>query len=828
MSLLDCISNAEKEGPANGGLTKEQAKKARELFAEFKTKNETDMKMSPADADAKAGQDTFDVLEYEAFQKKRRMILQRATLTRALKNLESYKGPNKGEAMIAFLERDGKGLSPYSNVTGRQAVVRGMAHALMSDVINTLRKTQVTGRTTRKAKAKSEAMVREVFGENTGDQAARELAQAWEKAAEFLRLSFNKAGGDIPKRQGGYMPQVHDNAAIRKAGLDTWKSFIRPLLDEENMVSFKTGKPMSATEFDKVLDEVWETIATEGFSKIKQTSVGGQGKSLARRRQDHRFLKFKDADSFMKYNAEFGSGDVFTTMMNHIDGMSRDVALLEILGPNPNSTIRFLRTQVTKQAKEIDAKNNNSKASSKLQGAFDKFDDMFDYISGKAHTPSNEAVARTFAGLGNLLTAAYLGSTSILAIATDPNFTRIAKRMAGMPVWKSSMKKSFAMMTANKTTKQQAIRMGLIAENWSAVAYGQARYAGEIMGGRVSEAIAATAMNLSLLSPFTQAGRWAFGMEFMGFIADNAAKPYSALNQPFKETLERFGISEADWGKMASFEQYDFKGSKFLRPDEMMETDRELAFKTLEMIQGMTNLAVPVASVRARSTLVGNTRAGTLAGELVRSFAMFKNFPVTFYQNNMMAAIYQKGTGRKLAIASDLFITSSAMAALSIQMREFTKGRDTLPMDTPQFWGSAILTGGGFGIFGDFLFAGVNRFGKGLTETAAGPRTSFLNDLRNLTLGNVAQLISGEDTNFARETVDFFGRNLPGASTWYLRLAIERGIMDQLRLVTDPKAYKRFRQLERGRIRDYDQEYWWRPGQLLPDRAPNVLGVTGR
>lgn len=828
MSLLDCIANAEAEGPANGGLTKEQAKKARDLFIDFKVNNEANMKMGPADADAKAGKDTFDVLEYEAFQSKRRMILQRATLTRALKNLEAYKGANKGEAMVAFLERDGKGLSPYSNVAGRQAVVRGMAHSLMSDVFSQLRKTQVTGRTTRKARAKSNTMLREVFGENTGDQAAKDLALAWERAAEFLRLSFNKAGGDIPKRQGGYMPQVHDNGAIRKAGAKTWKDFIRPLLDQENMASFKTGKPMTILEFEDALDEVWETIATEGFSKIKQTSVGGQGKSLARRRQDHRFLLFKDADSFSKYNDEFGSGDVFTTMMNHIDGMSRDVALLEILGPNPNSTINYLKTQVTKQAKEVDAKNNNSKAGSKLQGSFDRFDDMFDYISGKAHTPSNEGVARTFAGLGNLLTAAYLGSTSILAIATDPNFTRIAKRMSGMPIWKSSMKKSFAMMTANKTTKQQAIRMGLIAENWSGVAYGQARYAGEIMGGRVSEAISTTAMNLSLLSPFTQAGRWSFGMEFMGFIADNAAKPYSALNQPFKDTLERFGISEADWGKMASFEQYDFKGAKFLRPDEMMEADRDLAFKTLEMIQGMTNLAVPVSSVRARSTLVGNTRAGTMSGELVRSFAMFKNFPVTFYQNNMMAAIYQKGTGRKLAIASDLFISTSAMAALSIQMREFTKGRDPLPMDTAEFWGSAILTGGGFGILGDFLFAGVNRFGGGLVETAAGPRTGFLNSLRDLTLGNVQQVIKGKDTNFARESIDFFGRNLPGASTWYLRLAIERGIMDQLRLVSDPKAYKRFRQLERGRIRDYDQEYWWRPGQVLPDRPPNVLSVTGR
>ena len=62
MSLLDCINNAEKEGPDNGGLTKEQAARARELFKEFKENNAKDMRMGPDEADAKAGKDTFDVL----------------------------------------------------------------------------------------------------------------------------------------------------------------------------------------------------------------------------------------------------------------------------------------------------------------------------------------------------------------------------------------------------------------------------------------------------------------------------------------------------------------------------------------------------------------------------------------------------------------------------------------------------------------------------------------------------------------------------------------------------------------------------------------------
>jgi len=823
MNFLDCIDNAQKDGQ----LSKEQADKARQMFIEFQVHNEANLQMPKIQAEAKASQDTFDVIKYEASERKRRMILQRAVQRRALNDIASYKGTNKGEALIALLERDGTGKSPYSNVAGRQAALRGMAHGMMDNILSDLRKTKVLGRTTRTARAKSTSMVREIFGENTGDQAAKELAQAWQKASEFLRLSFNKAGGDIPKRKDWGMPQVHDNTAIRKAGREKWKQYIRPLLDAENMTSFRTGKSMTVLEFEDMLDEVWETIATDGFSKVSETSTAGQGKSLARRRQDHRFLKFKDADSWLKYQEEFGGGDVFSMMMSHIDTMSRDAALLEILGPNPNSTIKFLKTQVTKQAKEIDAQRGNDKMSKKLTKTFFTFDNMFDYITGASHAPVHEGVARTFAGLGNMLTSAYLGSTSILAVMTDPNFTRIAKRMAGMPLFKSSMTKSLGMMTSRKVTKQQAIRLGLIAENWSSVAYGQARYAGDVMGGRVSEAISNAAMNISLLSPFTQAGRWAFGMEFMGFIADNAKKSWSELPQEFQSTMTRYGITRDAWSKLADVEPYQYKGATFLRPDDVMELDRDLAFKMLEMVQGMTNLAVPTASVRSRTALVSNTRAGTLTGEIARSFAMFKNFPVTFYQNNIKAAIFQNNKKRMASIGADLLITSTAMAALAIQLREITKGRDPLSMDTPEFWGNAILTGGGLGIFGDFLFANVNRFGGGLAETTSGPRVSFLNSLRNLTIGNVYQFIQGEDTNIGRESIMFFGRNMPGASTWYLRLAIERTIMDQLLLATDPKAHRRFRTLERNRIRDYDQEYWWRPGQVTPDRPPNIMGVTG-
>jgi hypothetical protein len=41
-------------------------------------------------------------------------------------------------------------------------------------------------------------------------------------------------------------------------------------------------------------------------------------------------------------------------MMGHIDGMSRDIALMEILGPNPAATVRWLKDMIEKSA-ELDA-----------------------------------------------------------------------------------------------------------------------------------------------------------------------------------------------------------------------------------------------------------------------------------------------------------------------------------------------------------------------------------------------------------------------------------------------------------------------------------------
>jgi hypothetical protein len=103
----------------------------------------------------------------------------------------------------------------------------------------------------------------------------------------------------------------------------------------------------------------------------------------------------------------------------------------------------------------------------------------------------------------------------------------------------------------------------------------------------------------------------------------------------------------------------------------------------------------------------------------------------------------------------------------------------------------------------------------------------FLDDIKDLTVGNVAEVLEGKETGAGVEAIEFITRYAPGVSNFYTRLVIERMILDRLRLWADPKAEQRFRRIERGRQRDWDQEYWWRPGDVEgPSRAPDLGAIV--
>jgi hypothetical protein len=237
---------------------------------------------------------------------------------------------------------------------------------------------------------------------------------------------------------------------------------------------------------------------------------------------------------------------------------------------------------------------------------------------------------------------------------------------------------------------------------------------------------------------------------------------------------------------------------------------------------------VPEATIEGSVMLKGTTRPDTLMGTIMHSFAMYKNFPVSFWMVYGRLGMTSPSVKGRLGFYAGLGASMTFVGALGTQMREIAKGNDPLPMNTPEFYGKAFLSGGAMSIWGDFLFNGVNQFGQGPTDTVGGPIAGLLGDTTQLALGDVfkwadsvGSLDYGEgDSQTLPKLVEYLRRYTPGSNIWWARLALERQVWDRLQEIADPKAYRKRNRKEANQKRNFGNETWWPQGERTPERLP--------
>ena len=802
--LRDCLE----EAVAAGRITRLEADETAAQIGLYTEQLSLSGELSPEMARARAENMVIDARRKATAIKRRQARLQAIALNRAKAAVQAHpRGRVAG--MLSLLVKDPM-RAGHSNIDNRQTAVLAHLHSHFAEAMDNLR-TKNLGLSQDAELARD--MVRELFGVDTGKAAAKQAAKLWSDTAELARKRFNRAGGAVPKREDWGMPQWHDPVRVGRVTREQWLDDIVPLLDREKMAN-EAGVPMNDADFSDMMNKMYDTIRTNGLSDLMPGKQGG--KKLANRRQDHRVLAFRDAESWLQYSDKYGHLDIYATLTDHLNSMANDIAKLEILGPNPEATFRHLRDLALKEGE--------------LQGMTDKpiLDSIWNVVSGKANAVENVRLADGSAAVRHLLTAAMLGGAFLSAIA-DVAFLRHTAKFNGLPAMRVFSRQLSLMNPANKADRLAAIKMGLVAEAWTNRALAANRFV-EVTGAGFSAKVADFTMRASLLSPWTDAGRKAFGMEFMGFFADQAGRTFDELPPKLQAGLEGYGISRADWDVLRSTELMDYDGAKFFSVENLMnraDLDERarvnLATKVQEMVMTETDYAVPMPDARARAVTTAGKARGTIVGELVRDVGLFKSFPITIMTSHLLRGARQHGIGKKAAYLGSLTVATTVMGAIAMQAKDIQKGRDPRDMVTPEFWTAAFIQGGGAGIFGDFIYSGIagtNRFGKGMTETVMGPVFSFADDVFNLTLGNIGQLLAGKDANIPGEAVQFLRKYTPGGSLWYTRMVWERGVIDQLSRMVDPKARKRFGRMVRKRQKEYDQGYWWRPGEAMPARLP--------
>ena len=786
---------------------------------------------------------TGDALKHRA-RVRRRAQLRQMQVQEAVRRRIMANADDPVEAALSLLDFDPRSKIAGANVAITMTAIRGQTHARMSDFLERFR-SRAAGldRLSPAVRADRQAalddLVFELFGEESGSAEARQMAGAVAEGFEFQRQLANASGLTIPKRENWGMPQTHSRRAVNAATRDEWIDFVLPRLDRQQMVNLETGQPFTDTRLRQVLGEVYEDIVTDGLRDVKPG--GGIGRSLVSKRSASRFLVFQGARNWLDYQRRFGEGDAFNTILGHVTGMSRDIALARVLGPNPDATVRFMERLAGEAQGQIALGKSGTAAGARAAGRVSrgqpKIRDLYAAVSGSLNQPGNEFWANIHGANRNVLTSAMLGGAFFSALA-DRTFSDITARLNGIPAMRVMAQHLKMFLPGSRNDHRLAVQTGFVADHWAGVAIAEQRYLGEVIGPEWSQRLSDTVLRASFLSPWTAAGRAAFQLEFLGAVTRFSGRRFENLEAPFRQALERHGIEAGDWDVIRSTPAWrdDRTDARFIRPQDIMGAveeagplfDRrfEVANKLQSMILTETEFAVPSVTNRARAVLTFGAQPGTLVGELARNTLLFKSFPVTLVMTHLQRAVFGNiSTAQKAKYVAHLIIGTAVMGTLGEQMSQITKGRDPLPMNPASEEGRRTLMkgltrGGGLGIFGDFIFSDQNRFGGGISSTLLGPVFgSELPAFSRLTVGNLQELfLEGEAQRPGRELTRFAKMVTPGRSLWYASLAFERMIFDEVQQMVDPDYRADFRTIERRARSEFNQRYYAPPGRGLPPR----------
>lgn len=830
-TFRDCLLSAVEQG----AISKEAAADLDRRFNDKWSQKRLELGDDAAGAAAKAELEME--LRFESIEGQRQVHLADAARGRNLSYLQEYRAvdgkPDVFDATLNLFESFGTG---NRSIRTRTESIIALAHGELTDILRTFRRTFVSGKRLNRPAAND--LVDELHGTGTGSPEAKVMADAVAGLFETLRQRRNAAGGNTPKLEGWAMPHAHDEVAIQKAGKPAYIAFSRERLDIGKMRDPLTGGELTPTRFDQVMSAAYDNIITNGWAH-REPAMQQVGKgALASQRQEHRFLVFKDGKAWREYDQQFGSGDPVQAIFSHINSMAREIATMEVLGPNPRAMVEWLK-QVN--AREI-ANHQTGKPSLYHQGnrlqenvggspeyLMSRIDQVFEYQNGR------QAVSNFVGGaagtLRNTITSAVLGGGAITAALSDPVIDGLQRAVSGLPIWPA-----FTAIFGPRggMNSKQIARAGIINDDFMHIMRDEARYVTFSTGASEwSKWLADRTLTWSGLSPMTQSRKHVLSREWMGAVADHAEHGFAELPDRLRATLERYDIDRGQWDAIRHtpifYPREDAAG--FIRPIDVAARDRDAAEAFLAVINGQTELHVPSGMIRARSLLTGGLKKGTFTGELVEGMLQFKSFGLSF-MTGQQAAIMREvqgggwmGTGG--AYAATLAIGLSIGGAIALQLANLKDGKDMQPMNDFNFIRAAALKGGGFGVFGDFMFADVNKHGSGLGEMLIGPSAQTIWQGGKLALGGVQKALGGKDTSFGKDGVDLLRRNTPVLSSlWPVKTAYQRVLMDQLQYLVDPEAHRHFS----AQVRKYEREtgggYYWQPGAIAPERGPNFESVV--
>ncbi|GKI40037.1 hypothetical protein ACYBCU_19985 [Klebsiella pneumoniae] len=778
--------------------------------------------MTDAERLRRAGQLAANELTNEAALKRRRVALTIAARQRLDAFIKTYQGKDgKLEALNRTIAFHADGKSNFLSVESRGKATRDYA---LSQIQEAFEAVDPRFFHLFEDEASVRDLVYEMRGQDTGNVRAKKGAKAWAGVTELLRQRFNDAGGDIGYLENWGIPQHHSMEKVGRVSQDKWISDVIGKLDRKYYIK-DDGQLMSDAELKTFLGEAYNTIATGGLNKLSDTGMRISG-ARSNRGNASRQIHFKDADSYLEYQREYGDRSLWEVMVGHLEGISKDIALVETYGPNPDHVFRSILDEVT--AEQATA---NPERTGRIKRLANSTENLYNFIAGKTQPIANPHIARWSDNIRNWMVASRLGS-ALLASFSDLGTMYMSAKVANIPMNRLFMNQLEAMNPANRTELARARRAGLAMESLLGSVN---RWAMDNMGPSVSRWAATAVMRASGLTAWTDAHKRAYGVTMMGSLGEvvSRAPDLRSLDDSDFRILKSKGITEQDFSvwKLAQQEDWGNGNTTMLTPESIMRIPDaavmhlglpervrfEAMRRLLAAVSEEVDMAVITPGAREQLLTGGGLQRGTWKGELTRSVFLFKSFPISVVLRHWTRAMGMPSAGGRAAYIAAFLASTTMLGALSQQLNDMASGRNPREMvgkDAGKFWLGALLKGGGLGLYGDFLLSDHTRYGGGALASMLGPVAGLVDDVVKLAQGIPLNAVEGKPEQTGGDLVKLGKGLIPGANLWYAKAALDHMIFNQLQEYFSP-GY--LRKVEQRSKKQFNQTYWWRPQDVTPE-----------
>lgn len=615
----------------------------------------------------------------------------------------------------------------------------------------------------------------------------------------------------LKRTASSVIKRIQDKFNFTKAQRDQiaferWKNFTLPKLNQERVFKPFDVDPKNPEAVDQFMKEAFNTFTDQG-------DIGGitthSSNSLLRRRIFH----WKDAQSMVEYNRQYGAGTLQGAIENEFRGNAAKLATLEKYGTNPE---KFIQNVVQAAREEFpNMVFDNEKDLKRVMSNFNRsMATLNDPMTREAQIGGNIRRWKRIVGMPFILARAL---TDLAPIAVELN------KIHGNFLLSAAKSITATLEGATKAYKKEFADLlkSAVAHDIGA----NSRYF-DADGAPTGVTTKMERLNwkFSGMGLWDKAGRSGVILEHSRHLAlnrelsfDDMIKRDEKQGEINQKLLKAYNLTGNDWDAIRQH-PIRFADNKFyITPDSANSiTDEEV--KALLEKEGATTINAARMN-RKRNAIrdaldeyfidrsefgifrptgkdqfwFGNTRSGTAVGQILRTMAMFKMFATSFVNRVIMPKLYGNGAETFLDMfkrgsradflgLAQVLTYSSLLGYLGTCAVELGRGKSCPDPFKRETIIASMKDGGFFSLYGDYLLQRPQE-AQDLTQIVLGPYGREVNDMGKIAL----DAFHGQ---FATKAAfNFVKGNLPLMGLSYGKLALDYLLFNHMQEAISPRYF---------------------------------------